>query len=299
MKYAQKGDIMYVIKLKTIIIYLLVISVCISLAWVANTHALPTAAKEDETDGRVPMPILMYHSVCDSGGKQSKFVVSSDAVEEDLKYISENGYTPISSADLIAYVNGDAELPQKPVMLTFDDGYYNNYCYVYPLLKKYNAKAVISIIGKYTDLYSEGEKENPLYSHITWNEAREMIESGLVEIENHSYNSHTTDKGRNGTKKKSGESAEAYSNYFHNDIGRLQEEINQNLGYYPQLFAYPFGSISNASYDILKEMGFKVTLSCEEKVNYPEPNNPDSLYMLGRYLRTDKRSAAKILSKMK
>lgn len=299
MKYAQKGDIMYVIKLKTIIIYLLVISVCISLAWVANTHALPTAAKEDETDGRVPMPILMYHSVCESGGKQSKFVVSSDAVEEDLKYISENGYTPISSADLIAYVNGDAELPQKPVMLTFDDGYYNNYCYVYPLLKKYNAKAVISIIGKYTDLYSEGEKENPLYSHITWNEAREMIESGLVEIENHSYNSHTTGKGRNGTKKKSGESAEAYSNYFHNDIGRLQEEINQNLGYYPQLFAYPFGSISNASYDILKEMGFKVTLSCEEKVNYPEPNNPDSLYMLGRYLRTDKRSAAKILSKMK
>ena len=138
---------MYVIKLKTIIIYLLVISVCISLAWVANTHALPTAAKEDETDGRVPMPILMYHSVCESGGKQSKFVVSSDAVEEDLKYITENGYTPISSADLIAYVNGDAELPQKPVMLTFDDGYYNNYCYVYPLLKKYNAKAVISIIG--------------------------------------------------------------------------------------------------------------------------------------------------------
>lgn len=290
---------MYVIKLKTIIIYLLVISFGIAAAWTANARILPTAAETSENDGRIPIPILMYHSVCESGGKQSKFVVSAAAIEEDLKYISDNGYTTISSDELIAYVNDGTELPQKPIMLTFDDGYYNNYCYVYPLLKKYNAKAVISIIGKYTDLYSEGEKENPLYSHITWDEAREMISSGLVEIQNHSYNSHTTDKGRNGTKKKSGESAEAYSSYFHNDIGKLQEEINANLGYYPQLFAYPFGSISNASYDILKEMGFKVTLSCEEKVNYPECGNAESLYMLGRYLRTDKRSAAKILSKIK
>lgn len=293
-----KGDLMYVIKLKTIMVYLAVAAVCIFAVWTANSRALPTAAEEAKGGGAA-VPILMYHSVCENGGKQSKFVVSADAVEEDLKYISENGYTTISAHDLISYVNDGAPLPQKPIMLTFDDGYYNNYCYVYPLLKKYNAKAVISIIGKYTDLYSEGEKENPLYSHITWSEAREMIESGLVEIENHSYDSHTTDKGRNGTKKKSGESAEAYSSYFHNDIGKLQEEINQNLGYYPQLFAYPFGSISDSSYEILRDMGFKVTLSCEEKVNYPERNNPDSMYMLGRYLRTDKRSAAKILSKLK
>ena len=120
-----------------------------------------------------------------------------------------------------------------------------------------------------------------------------MCESGLVEIQNHSYNSHTTDQGRNGTKKKKSESMEAYAEYIFSDIGKLQEEINENLGYTPVVFAYPFGSVSEASYDILKEMGFKATLSCEEKINVIKEK--DDLYMLGRFLRTNKRSAKSIL----
>ncbi len=180
-------------------------------------------------------------------------------------------------------------------MLTFDDGYYNNYCYAYPLLEEYNMKAVISIIGKYTDMYSEIDENNPAYSHITWEQAREMVESGLVEIQNHSYDSHTTDKGRNGTKKMKGESEAAYAGYMQSDIGRLQDEIEQNLGYRPLVFAYPFGSVSEASYDILEGMGFKMTLSCEEKVNRLTVGNAECLFMMDRFLRSDKRSAEAIL----
>lgn len=288
---------MFTIRLRTAIVYILIFSVAISAAYLV--FAAGNSDESNKENIGVPLPILMYHSICSSSGKEGKFIVSETGLEQDLKYISENGYTTVSAAQIIDFVYNGTPLPEKPILLTFDDGYYNNYCYAFPLLKKYNAKAVISIIGKYTDIYSETEEESPLYSHITWDEAREMCESGLVEIENHSYNSHTTDKGRNGTKKKKGESEAAYAEYISSDIGKLSEEIYTNLGYKPQLFAYPFGSVSEASYDILKQMGFKMTLSCEEKVNYLKNGDTDGIYMLGRYLRTNKRSAEKILKNLK
>ncbi len=283
---------MFVIKLRSLIIYVLIFTTVVMSAFVYFD-----ASAEDGNKTMVDVPVLMYHAICESPSKEGKFVITKEALEKDLKYLSDKGYTTVGSTELIDFVERGAPLPEKPIMLTFDDGYYNNYCYAYPLLKKYNAKAVISIIGKHTDLYSEISEDNPAYSHITWEQAREMIESGLVEIQNHSYDSHTTDQGRNGTKKKKGETQAAYSEYIHDDIGRLQEEIKENLGYTPMVFTYPFGSISEASYDILKEMGFKMTLSCEEKVNEIITGEKECLYRLGRYLRTNKISAEKILNK--
>lgn len=281
---------MFVIKLKTVIFYVIVIALTIY-----GSYFFLGSAQEYISDEGVRLPILMYHAICDNNDASGKFVITKRALEDDLKYLQENGYTTISSYQLIDYVENGTPLPEKPIMITFDDGYFNNYCYAYPLLREYNAKAIISIIGKYTDLYSESTEENPSYSHITWEQAREMCDSGLVEIQNHSYNSHTVDQGRNGTKKKTGESAEAYAEYIYSDLGKLQNEININLGYTPTVFAYPFGSVSKASYDILKKMGFKITLGCEEKVNVIKQGDLDGLYMLGRYLRTNKRSAKDIL----
>ena len=284
---------MYVIKLKSLILYIIVFTVAI-----LSTMLFGSALAEEEPiadEGAARVPILMYHAICESPSKAGKFVITKNAFEDDLKYLKKAGYNTISFSELTDFVENNVPLPENPIMLTFDDGYYNNYCYAYPLLKEYNAKAVISIIGKYTDLYSETPEENPNYSHITWEQAREMCDSGLVEIQNHSYNSHTTDQGRNGTKKKSGESIAAYTEYIYSDIGKLQEEINRNLGYTPTVFAYPFGSVSKASYDILKGMGFKATLSCAEKVNEIHMGDSEDLYMLGRFLRTNKRSAENIL----
>lgn len=296
-----RGDILsiYTIKLKSIIIYILIFVAALTAANIfsGSNDAAFQAEAEGEGEDSAKLPIIMYHAICENNSKSSRFVIKKQALENDLKYIKENGYTTVSFAELVDYVENNAELPEKPIMLTFDDGYFNNYCYAYPLLEEYNAKAIISIIGKYTDLYSETTEENPSYSHITWTQAREMCESGLVEIQNHSYNSHTNDRGRNGTKKKKGESKEAYSQYMYDDVGKLQSEIKQNLGYTPELFTYPFGSVSEASYDILKKMGFKGTLSCGEKINTIRRGDNECLYMLGRYIRSDKISVKDILEK--
>lgn len=290
---------MYIIRLKTVIAYVLVLAAIVSVLKLSSIDGDSRAVSAQRGEEETALPILMYHSVCKDSASAAKFIVSEQDLREDFEYIKRNGYETVGTADLIAFAEEGKPLPEKPIMITFDDGYFNNYKIAYPLLKEYNLKAVISIIGRYTDLYSENKDENINYSHITWDEAREMVDSGLVEIQNHSYNSHTTDQGRNGTKKKSGESQGAYAEYIYADIGKLQSETERNLGYRPVLFAYPFGSVSEASYMPLKELGFKITLSCEEKVNYIKSSEPEDLYMLGRWLRPHSKSAEQILSKTK
>lgn len=289
---------MFVIRMRTILIYLFILAVmfCTIHFFVTRETTLPV---DGEGEAAVELPILMYHGVTESPKQVSKFVISSRMLEEDLKYLAENGYETVTMAEVIAYVKEGDDLPEKPVMLTFDDGYYNNYCYAFPLLRVYNAKAVISIIGKYTDLYTDVPDENPAYSHVTWNEVQEMMDSGLVEFQNHSYDLHTNTGDRNGTKKKWGESDAEYAQCLKEDIGLLQQEMQEHTGYTPTTFTYPFGSVSEASYAILRDMGFQASLSCEEKNNYITRNNPACLEMLNRCLRSDKASAKEILEKLK
>ncbi len=303
---------MYVIKMKTIIYYLAIIVVSlvsIGIIRIYENPAAPTTAVQtaensnpqssallfdSKKDSAVDVPILMYHNIFRSSNAHGDYIISEAAFEEDLKFLSENGYTTIVMQDLIDYTMGKGDLPEKPVVLTFDDGYFNNFAYAFPLLQKYNSKAVISIIGYYTDLYTKSPDENPSYSHVTWPDIKEMMKSGLVEFQNHSYNLHTTDKGRNGTKKKRGESLVDYKATLTTDLGKMQDAFTNNTNYTPTTFTYPFGSVSNDSFDIIKAMGFKASLSCESGLNHVY-RDPECLYMMKRYLRTQKKSAATLL----
>ena len=275
---------------------ILAVVFCTLHFFVTGQESLPVS--NDQAEGE-ELPILMYHGITNQAKQVSKFVISKEMLREDLQYLKENGYQTVTVADVIAFVKEGVPLPQKPVMLTFDDGYYNNYCYAFPLLKEYHMKAVISIIGKYTDLYTDTPDENPAYSHITWNEVQEMMDSGLVEFQNHSYDLHTNDGSRNGSKKKRGESKEAYAKCLTEDIGLLQQEMQLHTGYTPTAFTYPFGGISEASCEILRDMGFQATLSCEEKTNHLMQGDISCLEMLNRFLRSDKKSAEEILGKLK
>ena len=96
----------------------------------------------------VQVPIIMYHGLLKEEKKQGRYVISPDLFEQDLKYLQENGYTTIVMADLLEYVYNGKDLLVNPVMITFDDGYYNNYLYAYPLLKQYNSRMVLSPIGR-------------------------------------------------------------------------------------------------------------------------------------------------------
>ncbi len=278
LNFYVRDDSMHIKKILccTVLILCTVAGIFIFRSFSVSTNNLP--------DDCISLPILMYHAVNSKKSSQGKFVISPEEFEQDLENIKKNSFTTIFMQDVIDYVYDNKELPERPLVITFDDGYYNNYMFAYPLLEKHNLKAVISPIGKYADLYTKEKSTNPNYAHATWENLKEMQSSGLVEIQNHSYNMHTMNGNRNGTKKRRGESFHDYKMAFTEDVGLMQKRICENLGTTPQVFTYPFGAISDCSVEILKGMGFRATLGCENKINKIS-KNPECLYGLGRLIR--------------
>lgn len=233
--------------------------------------------------GRVDIPIVMYHSVLKDEAYHGKYVISPAEFENDLLYLKRHGYTTILMEDLINYTKG-GELPEKPILLTFDDGYYNNYLYAFQIAKRYRCKFVISPIGRYADLYSGTDEANAYYSHATWDQLREMADSGLVEVQNHSYDLHDEKRGARGVKQRPGEPDGAYKERITADITQAQEAFRQHLGAEPSTFTYPFGAVSEGTPEIIRELGFEATLTCREIISSVS-RDPESLYGLGRFLR--------------
>ena len=100
----------------------------------------------------VLLPVLMYHEVrYDDLGKDA---ILPEEMESDLLYLQREGYTTVLMEDVIAFVYAGESLPEKPILLTFDDGYESSYRRLFPLLEQYGAKAVINVIGKSADEFS-------------------------------------------------------------------------------------------------------------------------------------------------
>lgn len=252
----------------------------------AESALLSSAAPE----GSIPLPVVMYHGLIDKKKYQNRFFLSPKTFEKDLIYLKENGYTPIFVRDLINYVDNGTPLPEKPVMITFDDGYYNTYLFAYPLLRQYDMKAVISVIGKLTDKYSQIKNKDAYYAYLTWDDVAEMSASGYFEIQNHSYDLHSLETGRNGSAQQPGEGLDQYQMVLNEDLGSLQEKVFEVTGKRPEAFAYPFGNISKSSREILEDMGFRATFSCREGINYIT-RDVDCLYRLKRVCRVPEKSS--------
>lgn len=245
---------------------------------------------------QVELPIVMYHHMLKEQSRLNKYTISPDEFRQDMQYIKENGYTPITLTALIASVQNGTELPAKPIIITFDDGYESFYTYAYPILQEYGYKAVFSVVGAYADQYSAQDDHHIRYSHCTWEQLKEMQDGGLVEVQNHSYNLHVNKDGRHGAKKKQGEADEPYRKVLLDDIGRMQQACYEYLGVYPNTFTYPFGQISKEALPLLKEMGFQAALICQEKLNYLT-GDPEQLYHLNRFNRAHGDSLQSIIGR--
>ncbi|MCX7614952.1 MAG: polysaccharide deacetylase family protein, partial [Clostridiales bacterium] len=204
-----------------------------------HSYSEPVFAPEEPEGIRVP--ILMYHSVLRDPKAEGAYIVSPNTMESDFYYLLTNGYTPVFVSDLAKYVYGNTPLPEKPVVITLDDGYLNNFTYVFPLLQKYDFKAVISVIGISSEKFSKAPDPSPSYAHLTWNDIAVMAQSGHVEIANHSYALHY-DSRRHGCMKMWGESSYDFETCISKDILKTQELLLQYCGVTPTTFAYPFGT---------------------------------------------------------
>ncbi len=270
---------------------ILLILLILAILLLSIKNYLSTLETYSPEEGTICLPIIMYHEV--KTFKTGKDVITPYEFESDLKYLSDNGYTTITMTQLIDFVYNNKELPEKPIILSFDDGYLNNYKYVFPLLKKYNIKMVFSIIGKNTDDFTRIPDDDLDYSHVTWEQLIEMLDSGYVEVQNHSYNLHKQAK-RYGCAQISGETISHYEQIMKEDIGKFQEQITLMTGKTPNTFTYPYGRSSKNTDTILKELGFKATLSCDYGINIIT-KDPEGLFGLKRICRAHGQSIEKVL----
>lgn len=274
-------------------VFLLLFTFCIVNIIMGDQEQAQASIPYNET---VRLPVLMYHSVCNRNDIKSEYILPVQTFREDMQYLKENGYTSIFASELINYVYNEGNLPAKPVMITFDDGYLNNLTNVLPVLEEYNMKAVISVVGLFTEKFSSTNDRNELYSHLTWEDIIALKNSGLVEIGNHTYDMHNLSP-RKGCLRLKNETKDAYINVLKEDVGRLQTLLGEKVGLTPTVFAYPYGAISEDSVDVLHDLGFKTLLTCYEKMNYIT-KDPECLDCIYRYNRKSGISTKAFMNKI-
>ena len=247
--------------------------------------------REDREE--VLLPVLMYHEVrAENPGKD---VILPEEMESDLRYLRQEGYTTVFMADVLDYVYAGKALPEKPILLTFDDGYESSYRSLFPLLKRYGAKAVICVIGRSADEFSLLPETGGPYVHAGWKELVEMRESGLVELQHHSYDLHRETGGEKGCMRRWGEGSREYEMRIRRDADRLQEELYQRTGSPASTFAYPYGFYSEELEGILEDCGFLATLTCDFGMNRLS-RDPDCLRGMKRICRSHGADLEKLLS---
>jgi len=252
------------------------------------------------TAEELPLPIVMYHSVLKS--KQGKYTIHPNELERDIERYIEMGYTPVTLREVADWVDGKkgCTLPERPMIITFDDGHHNNLFYALPILKKHNAKAVINIVTSFSKFSTEtpGEADNPAYSYLTWNNIRELHASGLVEIGNHTHAMHKF-RPRYGIAQVSGETAEAYRESIRADLETANRYLTENAGVpRPVTFAYPFGRYTREGREVLQELGFKAILTCNEGISRIRRGDSSSLLELKRYNRSGNVSHERFIEKV-
>lgn len=258
-----------------------ILAFLITLLFIINIIIVSAKAYSND---KISVPIIMYHSVLKDESQAGDYVITPVTLEKDLIYLKDNGYCAILPSDLIDYVENDVKLPEKSVILTFDDGYLNNLTYVLPLLEKYNMKALISIVGSYTETYSESPDPNPYYAYLSYKEINKLRLSQRIEFANHSYNMHSITEKRKGTIINKNESFSDYQNIFIADTINTHYALEEKCLLSLKTYTYPYGFYTEESEKILKGLGYKVTLTCDEKPNYIT-HDKGCLYLLGRYNR--------------
>lgn len=265
------------------------------VAILAGIIFIPKAVKSATKPDGVFVPIIMYHSICSDKDMLNDYVISPKEFENDLKYLKENDYNTIHVQDLINFVHCNGTLPTNPIIITFDDGFYNNLSNALPLLEKYDFKATVSVVGSYTEKSNQSTDNSQRYSYLTSQQIIELFDSGRIEIGNHSYNMHNLDD-RRGAGIMVNESYENYRNVLINDITKNQDYIRENCSIVTPVYTYPYGIVSDASKRLVKSCGFLASLGVEEKPNYIT-SDPDCLYELYRYNRPSGISTKKFMKR--
>lgn len=274
----------------------LILSAVLLLLISTVVNVLPVSSLVEGQERK--LPVVMYHQLTKNPNKSGKYVLTLEQFEKDLQLLKLKGYQSVTVKQLIEFSEGEGDIPLNAILITFDDGNETLYEYALPLLEKYGFTAVGFVVGALADYYTEIDDHNLNYSYLNWAQIKEMSDGSIIEIQSHSFDLHKNTSARSGIKKKKGEAIDDYREFLCSDVSKMKTAMENNTGKTPVAFAFPFGSFSPESTEILKECGFKMTLTCEERINTIKKTEPESLFGLGRYNRPEGISSESFFEKM-
>lgn len=196
------------------------------------------------------VPVLTYHHI---GDGPEWFNVSATDFEKQLVYLRDNGYTTVSVLELADGLSGRLQLPQRPVVITFDDGYDDNYMAAFPILERQKMRGTFFVVT--------GKIGQPGY--MNWEQARKMS-AGRMEIGSHTVNHYTLN--------------EINLKELERELLSSRLMLENNLQSAAPIFANPFGETAPAVVELLRQTGYRAACSSVVGVNRPGEN----LFMIRR-----------------
>ena len=194
-------------------------------------------------------PIIMYHSVLPEVPKGNVLTVSVDTFEKQMSFFKRHNYNVVTLGWVKGYILKKRKIPSRAVALSFDDGNKDNYTYAFPILKKYNFPAAIFIIV--SEVGAPGR--------LSWEEIKEMRDSGLITFGSHSFTHPFLDTlGKGDDLKK--------------EITGSKLALEEKLGRPVELFCYPCGRFNDEVIQAVKDAGYQEAMATNPGKKIPNDN---------------------------
>jgi peptidoglycan/xylan/chitin deacetylase (PgdA/CDA1 family)/glycosyltransferase involved in cell wall biosynthesis len=203
-----------------------------------------------ETHSPNSIPVLMYHRVLpDSAERPSHGIwVTGSMFARQLASLHRRGFEAITFLDYALFLQGKKPLPRRPIILTFDDGYGDNYDVAFPLLQKWGFKAVVYVVTDRERRTNFWDKEEPPASLLTPSQLMELHRSGME------IGSHTVTHAR---------LTEVSADFARNELINSKKNLEEMLGAEVPSFAYPYGSLDARVKEMVEEAGYKFAVAAD------------------------------------
>lgn len=205
------------------------------------------------------VPILMYHYINNEEPLKSKLGVSPAAFEKQMRFLREHKYTILPLGELAQIIREKKRFPLKTAAITFDDGYLDNYTNAYPILKKYNIPATIFVVINRVGKHLGSD------DYMSWEQIKEMSDSGLVTIGSHSMNHQNLSEVES-------------EDVLRDEIFASKKILEEKLGKKVDFFSYPFGGVNRKARSLAIDAGYKACVG----TNFPKDYPGDDIYALKR-----------------
>lgn len=245
-------------------------------------NELPNICSRDQNINE--FTVLSYHEISDkSETLDSSYAVTPSHFQEQVEWLIANGYHFIGINDILSYRKKGKALPEKAVLMTFDDGYHSVYENAFPIIKKYKIPVVIALVGSWMEAKEIVDFDGHKIARskfLSQQEIKEMVNSGLVEIGSHTYFLH---KGISGnpqgnmqpavitrqwlSEKNRYEDEKSYQQRIYNDLLKNNRFIKEYTGQNPRVMVWPYGYYNKEVRTIAERLGMPIGLTLDDGSN--------------------------------